>query len=93
MKSVNAALCFTIIFVIISGGGGEMGSDPCSPNPCKNGGTCSVNNSANNAVCSCPTEYEGITCALSKAGSTAPPKAGSPSSQKAGSTALSDGSR
>lgn len=35
--------------------------DPCSPNPCQNGGTCA--NSGGNAVCTCADGYSGTTCA------------------------------
>jgi hypothetical protein len=36
-------------------------TDPCLPNPCVNGGSCSVVNSG--PSCACPAGYEGTTCA------------------------------
>jgi hypothetical protein len=35
-------------------------SDPCDPNPCKNGGTCTVD--GNSHTCACPAGYEGVNC-------------------------------
>ncbi len=37
-----------------------VGDDPCSPNPCKNGGSC--DNSTGSAVCTCVPPYGGATC-------------------------------
>ncbi|GFR29049.1 hypothetical protein TNCT_23431, partial [Trichonephila clavata] len=34
--------------------------DPCSQNPCLNGGQCIV--SGDSFLCKCPTPYSGITC-------------------------------
>ena len=34
--------------------------DPCSPNPCKNGGTCSI--SSGEFTCSCVSGYTGDDC-------------------------------
>ena len=39
-------------FVLISGGG----DNPCDPNPCKNGGSCT------NGDCDCRNPWVGITC-------------------------------
>ncbi|XP_038067480.1 mucin-19-like isoform X4 [Patiria miniata] len=36
------------------------GVDPCSPNPCQNGGQCSV--AVNTFSCQCPTGFTGTTC-------------------------------
>jgi Notch-like protein len=40
--------------------GNACEKDYCSPNPCKNGGTCS--NGSNKAVCTCASGYTGDTC-------------------------------
>lgn len=49
-----------------------MTADPCSPNPCLNGGTCS--NSGGNASCACAAGYSGTTCQtpVTCSGATAP---------------------
>lgn len=39
-------------------GGGE--ADPCSPNPCKNGGTCQ--NVGGTFKCTCAAGFSGVTC-------------------------------
>ncbi len=36
--------------------------NPCSPNPCENGGTCSVD--GENFVCTCPPEWTGERCEI-----------------------------
>ncbi|KAJ7353830.1 hypothetical protein OS493_032104, partial [Desmophyllum pertusum] len=36
---------------------------PCSPNPCKNGGTCNTNSGS--FTCSCPSGYTGDNCSTS----------------------------
>ena len=38
--------------------------DECSPNPCKNGGTCT--DGLNSYSCSCQVGYEGDNCEISK---------------------------
>ena len=38
-------------------------SNPCSPNPCRNGGTCQINN-AGGFTCLCPVGYHGICCEI-----------------------------
>jgi len=37
----------------------------CSPNPCRNGGTCQPTNSGS-FMCICPAGYEGICCEIRK---------------------------
>ena len=38
-------------------------SDPCSPNPCENGGVCSPNSLVSSDYqCTCPDGYTGDTC-------------------------------
>ncbi|CAL1300576.1 unnamed protein product, partial [Larinioides sclopetarius] len=39
---------------------GKCIADPCSSNPCKNGGSCAV--SGSNFTCSCVKPYAGLTC-------------------------------
>lgn len=35
--------------------------NPCSPNPCQNGGTCQQTNSGS-FMCVCPVGYQGLCC-------------------------------
>ncbi len=37
--------------------------NPCSPNPCRNGGTCQANN-VGGFMCLCPVGFEGICCEI-----------------------------
>lgn len=37
--------------------------DPCSPNPCRNGGTCQ-SNGAGSFTCSCPVGFSGYCCEM-----------------------------
>ncbi len=46
--------------VVAAGAGGTAVSDPCDPNPCQNGGTCTA--SDGRAACSCTTRYTGESC-------------------------------
>jgi len=41
------------------------GTDPCSSQPCQNGGTCQALNS-NNFQCICPPGYSGFDCSIRK---------------------------
>jgi len=36
--------------------------DPCSPNPCQNGGTCTTNGSGSSYTCHCDSSHQGILC-------------------------------
>lgn len=42
--------------------GRTSSSDPCSPNPCLNGGRCLVNREDAAAVCACPQQWTGKHC-------------------------------
>jgi hypothetical protein len=37
--------------------------NPCSLNPCQNGGTCQTNN-AGSFTCLCPVGFQGICCEI-----------------------------
>jgi hypothetical protein len=41
-----------------------MNIDPCSPNPCQNGGTCTEG--TNSYTCYCATGYTGVNCSTSR---------------------------
>ena len=38
-------------------------ANPCSPNPCRNGGTCQPNG-AGSFMCLCPIGFSGICCEI-----------------------------
>ena len=40
-------------------------TDPCDPDPCDNGGTCSASDDGY-YVCTCPTGWTGINCDIGK---------------------------
>ena len=42
--------------------GGVVSGDPCSPNPCHNGGTCAWEGQDESYTCSCPEDYTGQNC-------------------------------
>lgn len=48
------------ISTIIIGATCNVKIDPCSPNPCKNNGVCTISNGA--ATCDCPSTYTGTRC-------------------------------
>ena len=39
-------------------------ADPCSPDPCLNGGTCSADSNSLGFKCSCSLNYTGLNCGI-----------------------------
>lgn len=38
------------------------GTATCTPNPCQNGGSCTLNDDSSSYTCECPTGYTGVNC-------------------------------
>ena len=58
IEALSPSLIFSFLLLDVVGGGE---ADPCSPNPCKNGGTCQ--NVGGTYKCTCAAGFIGPTCA------------------------------
>ena len=54
---INSRKCMMMIDI---GNHCEIETNPCSSNPCRNNGTCSI--SSNNYSCQCIPPYDGVHC-------------------------------
>ena len=52
---LNLTSCIFLIFSV---------GDPCSPEPCLNGGTCTPESNPLGFECSCPSGYIGFNCGV-----------------------------
>ncbi|XP_039618646.1 protein crumbs homolog 1-like isoform X1 [Polypterus senegalus] len=59
-QSSNASAAWYGEKILVNVSEGCLSDDTCSPNPCDNGGRCNI--TWNDFVCSCPTNFTGLTC-------------------------------